>query len=159
MVADAVAAFDAQTLARPTAIELQLEPGLVVAGDQPTLVRALANLLHNAWKYSGDDKQITVTARAVGRKVELAVADNGLGLCGKEHTEVFARFARGRAALERGTPGVGLGLAFVQAIARGHRGRIHASPRPGGGTIFTMRLPRARTRAASPVPTPEAVTT
>src|SRR5512146_914317 len=75
LVDEAVAAFAALTLERPTEIATHVEPGLAVTGDRDTLVRALANLLTNAWKYSGDDKRISVEARGVGRKIEIIVRD------------------------------------------------------------------------------------
>src|SRR5262245_19788838 len=63
MIDEAVAAFDASTLSNPTPIERELEAGLAFIGDRPTMVRANSNLLINAWKYTGDDKQIRVVAR------------------------------------------------------------------------------------------------
>jgi two-component system phosphate regulon sensor histidine kinase PhoR len=143
LVDEAVAAFDASTLSRPTAVVRELEPDLVVVGDRATLVRALVNLLVNAWKYTGDDKQIAIGARQTPRWVELTVRDNGVGIDGAEKRAIFEQFRRGRAAHETGAPGVGLGLAFVGAIVRGHRGKLDL--RSGGGTTeFHIRLRRRR---------------
>jgi two-component system phosphate regulon sensor histidine kinase PhoR len=142
LVRDAIAAFDASTLAKPTKVAVDIEPGLAIVGDHPTLVRAVANLLVNAWKYTGDDKQIAVTARTVGRKVEIAVSDNGPGIERGERHDIFDEFTRGQAALDRGLPGVGLGLAFVRTIARAHKGKVVVSPRPAGGSIFKLRFKR-----------------
>jgi len=140
---EAVAAFDALTLSRPTPITVQVERGLVVFGDRPTLVRALVNLLTNAWKYSGEDKRIVLDARGVGRWTELSVSDNGPGIARQEQAEIYERFHRGRAAVESGQPGVGLGLAFVRSIVRGHRGKLDLASRPGE-TVFRIRLRRRR---------------
>ncbi len=149
LVTDAIAAFDAATLEKPTRITVDLEPGLAITGDRPTLVRAVANLLVNAWKYTGDDKQISVTARTVGRRVEIAVSDNGHGVPKGEQHDIFDEFTRGQAALDRGLPGVGLGLAFVRAIARAHRGKVVIGARPGGGSVFKLRMrPRPAGAAA-----------
>jgi two-component system phosphate regulon sensor histidine kinase PhoR len=143
VVDEAVAAFDAITLARPTPIARDLAPDLTVIGDRPTLVRALVNLLTNAWKYSGDDKQISISAGEVGRWVDIAVHDNGPGIERSEQREIFDRFRRGRAADGNGAAGVGLGLSFVQAIVRGHRGKLALESRPGA-TTFRVRLRRRR---------------
>ncbi|MBS1119050.1 MAG: integral rane sensor signal transduction histidine kinase [Deltaproteobacteria bacterium] len=141
VVDEAIAIFDASTLTRPTPIRRTLEPGLTVTGDRSTLARAIANLLVNAWKYSGDDKQIEIVARGAGRWIELLVRDNGAGIQRDEQRAIFEQFTRGRAAHEIGAPGVGLGLSFVQAIVRGHRGRIDLESRPGE-TVFRIRLRR-----------------
>jgi two-component system phosphate regulon sensor histidine kinase PhoR len=143
LVDEAIAAFDALTLTNPTPIRRIVEPGLVVTGDRSTLVRALANLLTNAWKYTGTDKRIEIEARAVGRWIELIVRDNGSGVEHDEQRLIFEQFTRGRAAHEGGAPGIGLGLSFVQAIVRGHRGKIDVESNPGE-TAFRIRLPRSR---------------
>ena len=124
VIDEAIAAFDAITLTRPTAITRRIEPGLVIMGDRPTLVRALVNLLTNAWRYTGDDKQIALTAGENRRWIEIAVQDNGVGIDPAERSKIFEQFQRGRAADTSGAAGVGLGLSFVSAIVRGHRGKL-----------------------------------
>src|SRR5690606_32108374 len=106
LVGEAVAAFDAVTLTNPTQAKLQLEPGLTIIGDRSTLVRAILNLLTNAWKYSGDAKLIAIETRASGRWVELIVRDNGPGIERSEQRAIYEQFKRGRAAHETGVPGV-----------------------------------------------------
>lgn len=145
LVEESIAAFDALTLTTPTRIKTVLEPGLVVTGDRPTLVRALANLLTNAWKYTGEDKQITIEARTAARRIEILVRDNGIGIDRGEQRAIFEQFNRGREAMRRGVPGLGLGLAFVRAIIHGHKGKIDCSSRPGE-TEFRIRLKRRRVR-------------
>jgi two-component system phosphate regulon sensor histidine kinase PhoR len=152
LVAESVAAFDAASLTRPTPIEVTVEPGLTVIGDRATLIRAIVNLLTNAWKYTGDDKRIAVTAATAGRYIEIAVTDNGMGMSRSEQRLAFARFARGKSAIDRKTPGVGLGLAFVRAIVRGHRGRISIESAVGKGTTMRMRFKRRRAETAAPAP-------
>ncbi len=159
LVDDALAAFDAATLTRPTPIALELEPDLTVVGDRGTLARALANLLVNAWKYTGDDKRITLRAHADKRWVELRVEDNGIGLALDERRELFESFARGKGAREQRAPGVGLGLAIVRAIVRAHRGTVDvADSTPGKGSTFRIRLPRPRRRVADATAAPSLAT-
>lgn len=143
LVDEAIAAFDAQTLTNPIKIERKLEPDLSVVGDRPTLVSALANLLTNAWKYTGDDKRIVIEASSTPRWVELVVRDNGPGVARDEQRAIFEQFSRGRAAHQGGASGVGLGLSFVRAIVRGHRGKIDLQSR-AGETAFRIRLKRRR---------------
>jgi two-component system phosphate regulon sensor histidine kinase PhoR len=147
LVEEGIAAFDAVTLPKPTRIAVKLEPDLAIVGDRSTLVRALLNLLTNAWKYTGEDKQIEIESRSAGRWVEISVRDNGPGIQRDEQRAIYEQFKRGRAAHETGAPGVGLGLAFVRTIVRGQRGKLILESRPGE-TMFRMRLRRAK----DPVP-------
>jgi two-component system phosphate regulon sensor histidine kinase PhoR len=152
LVRDAIAAFDAATFSQPTPISVDIEPGLALVGDRPTLVRAIANLLVNAWKYTGAEKKISVSSRKRGRWVEIVVQDNGMGIEPGERRDIFDEFARGKKAVETGLPGVGLGLPFVRAIVRAHRGRIDVSSRPEHGAIFRLRLPQGKNAQKSEVP-------
>jgi two-component system, OmpR family, phosphate regulon sensor histidine kinase PhoR len=149
LVEEAVAAFDAVTLTNPTPVAIDLEPGLVVVGDRPTLVRALLNLMTNAWKYTGEDKRITIESHGAGRWIEIFVRDNGPGIPRDEHGSIYDQFKRGRAAHDTGAAGVGLGLAFVRTIVRGQRGKLDFESHPGE-TAFRLRLPRAREVQAKP---------
>jgi two-component system, OmpR family, phosphate regulon sensor histidine kinase PhoR len=149
IVREAQATFDAATLSRPTRLAIDLEPGLSLLGDRATLVRATANLLINAWKYTGEDKRIALQGRAVGRWIEITVIDNGIGIPRDERREVFEEFSRGKEATRRGTPGVGLGLALVRAVVRAHKGSVDVSSRPGAGSTFRLRLPRGRLETVS----------
>jgi two-component system, OmpR family, phosphate regulon sensor histidine kinase PhoR len=141
---DAIAAFDAATLSEPTEVQVDIEKGLQLIGDRATLSRAIANLLINAWKYTGKDKVITLAAHSSARHVEIVVGDNGIGISRREQLDIFEEFARGQGAIDRGSAGVGLGLAFVRAIVRAHRGKVTVASRPGGGSSFRIRLPVGR---------------
>ena len=149
LVEESVAVFDANTLDGPTPIGRSVEPGLLVTGDRSTLVRALSNLLINAWKYSGPVKKIEIFARANGRWIELGVRDNGIGIDRTEQRAMLEQFSRGRAAHETGAQGFGLGLAFVRAIVRGHRGKLTIISVPGA-TEVGIRLKRRR-EATAPI--------
>ena len=143
LVSESIAAFDALTLAKPTKITTNLEPGLAIFGDRDTLVRALVNLLTNAWKYTGEDKQISIEARDAGRRIEILVRDNGIGIERGDQSAIFEQFHRGRGATRQGIPGIGLGLAFVRTIIHSHKGKIDFSSRPGE-TEFRIRLKKRK---------------
>jgi two-component system phosphate regulon sensor histidine kinase PhoR len=157
LVDEAIAAFDASTLQEPTKISKKLTPGLVLVGDRGTLVRALLNLLTNAWKYTGPDKQISIETQLVGRWIEIIVRDNGRGIDRGEQREIYDQFKRGRAAHDTGAPGVGLGLAFVRTIVRGQKGKLSFESMPGS-TAFRIRLKRAKVMATEPARLQERVT-
>ncbi len=143
LIEESLAAFDAATLTRPTRIATTIEPGLSVTGDRATLVRALVNLLTNAWKYTGDDKQISIDARANLGWVEIQVHDNGVGIDRGDQSAIFEQFNRSHAAMKSGVPGVGLGLAFVRTTVHNHKGKIAVWSQPGD-TTFQIRLKRRR---------------
>jgi two-component system, OmpR family, phosphate regulon sensor histidine kinase PhoR len=149
IVDEAIAAFDAITLTRPTPVVRRVDPDLIVTGDRPTLVGALVNLLTNAWKYTGEDKRIEITAAENRRWIEITVRDNGAGIEPAEQSRIFQQFQRGRAADASGATGLGLGLSFVTAIVRGHRGRLDFESRPGE-TTFRIRLRRDRPGTTAP---------
>ena len=104
-------------------------------------------------KYCRDcwDKKIAVEATSSPRWVELVVRDNGPGIKRDEQSAIFEQFSRGRAAHEGGAAGVGLGLSFVRAIVRGHRGKIDLQSTPGD-TAFRIRIKRRREPKPSPAP-------
>jgi two-component system phosphate regulon sensor histidine kinase PhoR len=143
LVDEAVAMFDAHTLSNPTPVTIDVERGLVAIGDRATLVRAIGNLLHNAWKYTGTEKKIAIEARAVGRRIFIIVRDNGIGIERADQPSIYEQFKRGRAIHESGIPGVGLGLAFVRTIVHGNRGKLTFESEPGN-TAFRIRLKRQR---------------
>ncbi len=115
------------------------DPGpVIVRGDRVLLAQAVNNLVDNALKYVGKGGRITLEVmRAPNGVVTLAVADNGPGIPDAERPKAAQRFYRGDAS--RGTPGVGLGLSLVQAIAKLHGGSLElADNRPGLRAQITL---------------------
>ena len=96
---------------------------LPTVGDPVLLAQALGNMVDNALKYAPVRGAIAIRARRVdAQTVEIIVADNGPGIPEHERTRVIERFYRMDAS--RGTPGVGLGLSVVSAVARLHGGAL-----------------------------------
>lgn len=145
-IADAaMTALDAVRLNAPGQVTVAVEPDLQVLGDKVALAQVFGNLLANAWKHGGDAKEITFRVAARGeREVEFAITDNGPGIPAAERQRIFEMFERGRAAIERGTRGSGVGLAIVSAIVKRHRGRIELESGPDGGSTFRVFLRRVR---------------
>ena len=153
LIREALTAFEALQRIDDTRLHVDIEEGLHVAGDRPALLQALDNLLSNAWKYSGDDREIFCTARALkDREVEIVVRDDGPGIPIEEQRRVFEKFWRGQRAHESGAPGSGLGLSIVQSIVRAHRGRVELHSPREGGTTFQIILPRAKAPALEDSP-------
>lgn len=116
----------------------------VVSGDPEDLRTAVANVLDNAIKYSGDNIAVTVQVETPDEKhVRLRVRDQGVGIPETELKRVFKRFYRVRARTRSSVKGTGLGLFIVRSIAKAHGGRVFAeSAGMGQGTTVTLELPR-----------------
>jgi hypothetical protein len=100
-------------------LQLDVSGPAPIRGDPVLLAQALGNLIDNALKYTPAHGTITLSVRRTAdRSVELVVADTGPGIPDAEKPKAVERFYRGDAS--RGTPGVGLGLSLVEAVARLH---------------------------------------
>ncbi|MEL6355351.1 MAG: HAMP domain-containing sensor histidine kinase [Bacteroidota bacterium] len=114
----------------------------VVQGD-PELMRHLAyNLLDNAAKYGGEPKKIAVQLSKDGNMQQLVIADNGLGVPDADRERIFEKFYRVDRQDGHRIKGHGLGLSYVQQIARAHGGEVEVSRDPTlGGARFTVKIP------------------
>lgn len=144
VVEESLRSFRAATLPDDIPVDTSISEGLVVRGDKHALVRAITNLLTNAWKYTdADNRKIELKVVPHGKKfVELSVIDNGAGIPRAEQRQIFQKFERGEHALQSGAPGTGLGLAIVSAIVRAHRGKVDIQSKPGRGSQFRILLRR-----------------
>lgn len=127
--------------ARGVAVTVDGQRGLTAYGSDSQLATAVANLVENAINYSGEDTTVRVTLRGDDEHVEVAVADQGIGIAPTDVDRIFERFYRADQARSRATGGTGLGLAIVKHIASNHGGRVEVSSTLGGGSTFTLRLP------------------
>jgi signal transduction histidine kinase len=98
----------------------------------------VANLVDNAVKFSPAGGTVVLSAAATRGGVEIAVADPGPGIPAADRARAVARFFRGESA--RNSPGSGLGLALVQAVAQLHGGNLRLGE-AGPGLIATLLLP------------------
>ena len=129
VLADAVEMWQAVAESSGQAIDTAIEPARV-AGDRDLLFQMLSNLLDNAIKYGGEHSRIQVSLRHVGGEVVLGISDQGSGIAPELRERVFDRFVRGES--HRGTPGTGLGLSVVRAIAIRHGAQLRLeSATPG----------------------------
>jgi signal transduction histidine kinase len=109
-----------------------------VRGDRHLLSQMLANLIDNALKYSPSG-EVAVAALATGTMARVAVADHGPGIPDASRDAVFDRFVRLEGS--RSTPGNGLGLSLVRAVATMHGGGIRLEDnKPGLKAVLTFPL-------------------
>ena len=132
-------------------------PPAWISGDLDALVTAVVNLLENARKYSGEQKQIVLSAGTDGDQVTLSVRDNGIGLSTRAASHVFDRFYQVDQSVARTQGGCGLGLSIVRAIVQAHGGQVRVDSQPKTGSTFTLRLPKrsAESTVATPQPAVE----
>lgn len=103
---------------------------LVVDGDSELLTQMVVNLVENGLRHAGRGARVRVTTASVGKAPVLTVIDNGPGVPDSEREHLFDRFYR--LERSRSTPGSGLGLALVAAVAKLHGAEIALhDARPG----------------------------
>jgi PAS domain S-box-containing protein len=139
-LAQAVAA-ELAAAAPERAVEWRIAPGLSARADPGLMRAALANLLGNAWKYTGRaERAVIELGRTPGG--ELFVRDNGVGFDSQHAPGLFEPFRRLHAPEE--FEGSGIGLAIVRRVIERHHGRVRAESAPGAGATFYFTLPAAR---------------
>lgn len=130
-------------------VELDLDDNPVIEVDPDRLGQALMNLITNAAKYGRE--QITVRAASHYGRVRIEVHDDGPGVPVRYQERIWEQFERGAHRLDAATPGTGVGLSVVRAIARAHGGAAtYQRSRIHGGACFVIEVP------AMPPATPSA---
>lgn len=99
--------------------KLQITPDIVVVGNRHLLAQAIRNLLENVIQYSAQGKYIELRLEQRNDQICLVVADHGAGIPAEQHDTVLERFARLESS--RNSPGTGLGLSLVKAVADLHK--------------------------------------
>lgn len=145
----AVESFQARAEERKLALLVDCAADLPpVLADPQELGMALVNLVDNATKFTGPGGHVEVRACAVREEgqpaaVEIAVADDGIGIPEALHVRIFDRFYQADSSLARQFGGVGIGLAVAKQILEAHGSRIEVESEPGKGATFRFRLPTA----------------
>ena len=105
--------------------------------DADSVRHALLNLLDNAVKHGREGGRVEASAAVDGNVVSFRVRDDGPGIGRRDRDGLFHRFVRGTTD----APGTGLGLHFVEQVARAHGGHVDLTSEEGRGCTFTLRLP------------------
>ena len=130
---------------------LEVPDTLAILGDRDLLQQAVANLLDNAIKFSPQGGVVSLSAQRTERQVWVSVADQGPGIPEADRPRATERFFRGEAA--RSTPGSGLGLALVQAVALLHEGALQlddAHPGLRASLVLAALMPHMNTPSSVP---------
>jgi signal transduction histidine kinase len=148
LIRDTLEAFSHVLTQQGFGVEVAVAPDLPsVSMDGDAVSQALANLVDNAIKYSGERKSLRVDARIEGDGLSISVADQGIGIPREEQGRIFEKFYRVGQSETQGRRGSGVGLALVRHIAEAHGGRVTVESQPGEGSRFALWFP-------SPTPSP-----
>ncbi|MEK1330955.1 HAMP domain-containing histidine kinase [Limosilactobacillus fermentum] len=135
------ASFELEANKKGIAINVTCEPTpLSITADPEKLGRLFSNLVANALKYGHGASYIHLTAKQLGEKVVITVADDGEKIPAESVKHLFERFYRVESSRNKATGGTGLGLAIVQSIVELHHGSVTARS-DDQETAFVVTLP------------------
>ena len=137
LVTDVVTAAGAVANGHRLVAEVGPEP-LAAQADPEKLRQVLDQLVSNALKYSPGGGTVSVSAQRRQDTVEVAVADEGVGIPAAERERIFAKFYKAG-----GAQGTGLGLFIAQGLVREMGGKIWVDSEEGRGSRFAFELPVA----------------
>lgn len=124
---------------RGITLELQLAAALpAVEGDPLCLERIVANLLHNALKFTPDKGRVTVSSSEVAGGLAVRIQDTGPGIEPNDIPFIFEKYGRAPTASAEGQ---GLGLFIVKELVEAQRGKIEVESTPGQGSCFSVLFP------------------
>ena len=120
----------------------EIEPEIWASVDALALSQVLFNLLDNAVKYSLEVKEVDLAVQRVEDGAEIRVADRGMGVPAEMKETIFEEFERGSDQQVTAQRGSGIGLYVTRAMVEAMGGEICVKDRPGGGSVFVVRLHR-----------------
>jgi signal transduction histidine kinase len=137
---------------RGIACELQATAGVgLVTADRRRVRQVLVNLLTNAVKFSPPGGSVLIRVATRADAVVVSVADRGPGIPPEDRGRVFEKFA----SSQHSAGGTGLGLTIARALVDAHGGHLEVDDTPGGGTTFSMTLPRSARDVSTDLPVDE----
>jgi signal transduction histidine kinase len=142
LAAQSLATVEGAAKLNSVALSLTVEKDPVVDVDRKLMRRCIENLMANAIKYSPSGAAVDLTVRAVRGGAEIEIADRGPGIPDELKSEVFERFGSVEARRETVRRGFGLGLYLVRMVTAAHQGTAAVRDRDGGGSVFSMFIPK-----------------
>ena len=112
-----------------------------IDGDRTHLGSVVSNLIDNAVKYSPPDQPIDIITFSAHGKLNVSIADRGIGISPEHQKHLFKKFYRVPSGNVHDIKGFGLGLHYVKKILQMHHGDIHVESELGKGSTFTFNVP------------------
>jgi signal transduction histidine kinase len=122
-------------------VELDVPEDYEAIGDRHQLLVALGHLIDNAVRHAPRDSVIRVSGGVEARIVQISVSDEGVGVSDEYAPDIFDPFERGVLTGMADSPGAGLGLTYVRAVAVAHGGDATYGRSAEGGARFTISIP------------------
>ena len=119
----------------------------IIHADRTSMEGIFTNLISNAIKYTPEGGKVWITLGEEGEFVKATVSDTGIGIKKEDLSRIFDKFYRVKTVETRQIIGTGLGLSIVKSIVDAHLGSISVESEEGGGTTFTVLLPKESTTA------------
>ncbi len=141
LIERATAGNRAQFEVRGLAIEIDVDPDMVVRLDRDLFARVLENLIDNSARYSPRNGRCAIAVRRDDQGVEIAIGNNGPPVPATERERIFGRYFQVEARRAAARANRGLGLYFCKLAAEAHGGTIHVEQRGDLGAVFVVRLP------------------
>jgi signal transduction histidine kinase len=148
LMEETVAMLRPEAESKGLALEVRVQPDLVIHTDREKLRRILSNLVSNAVKFT-DSGRVAISAVIEGDRLTVTVADTGRGIPTDRLDRVFEPFWQVDQSSTRTVGGSGLGLAIAQRLAHRLGGDIRVVSQADAGSTFTLNLP-ATARSAPP---------
>ncbi|MGQ9647539.1 MAG: ATP-binding protein [Thermodesulfobacteriota bacterium] len=126
-------------------IDLQFSPPPhvpLIHADRNSMEGIFTNLISNAIKYTPEGGKVWIELGEEGGFVKATVSDTGIGIKKEDLSRIFDKFYRVKSSETREIVGTGLGLSIVKSIVDAHLGTITVDSEEGGGTTFTILLPK-----------------
>jgi PAS domain S-box-containing protein len=157
LIREVAVSFDGQMVQKTMNLTLDLPTQLPEAQtDKARMTQILVNLIGNAWQYSPEHGRITVTAQLLGdNRVQIDVADNGIGIPEEEIDKIFERFYRSQRREVEMVDGTGLGLAITKSFVELLGGEISVKSELNVGTTFSFTVPLESPEQATAVDQPD----
>ncbi len=124
-------------------IQFKISKDLQLFGNEMQLRSAMANLVHNAVKYTPKNGKITVEWSSCEQGAYFAVSDNGEGIAAEHILHLTERFYRVDQSRSRDTGGSGLGLSIVKHVLSHYDSELMIKSRPGQGSVFSFIIPNS----------------
>lgn len=142
LVEEVTASMRLQFEKKGAIVTVTTEGDTSLEGDRLHLVSVIFNLLDNALKYSSDKAEIAIAVKEAGNKVQLEMADSGIGIPAEYHNKIFEKFFRVPTGNLHNAKGYGLGLSYVSHVINKHQGTIRVESVEGDGSKFFITLPK-----------------
>jgi hypothetical protein len=149
VAADVVELYEPLAEERMVSLALMPSAGIVIEGNRSLIAQAVANLVDNAIKYTPPGGKVRIRTANTDTGMELSVADSGPGIPAADRPRVTERFVRLEAS--RNSPGTGLGLSLVVAVAHFHHAELVLEDNMPTGLKAVLRFPRTAARSSLPL--------